>query len=187
MPFDIDTLPDEAQAYVRGLEAELTSLRSAGEETPPLPDDLPDVVAKRLAAQDDAIAKEKVEKDRIAKELADLREERAVEKYTAIANELKPIMGDPAETMPVLKALGESDPQAFDALYGRMRPLVNMAGYEHVLKEYGTSDPGGSAVDKINAHAAEIRKAQPDMTPAEARAQAWREHPELKRQAREEG
>jgi len=187
MPFDIDALPDDAQEYVRGLQAELTSLRGAGEEPPALPDDLPDVVAKRLQAQDDAIAKEKVEKERIAKELADLREERATEKYTKIAEELQPIMGDPAETMPVLKALGQADQDAFDAVYARMRPLVNMAGYEHVLKEYGSSAAGGSAVDQINAHAAEIRKAQPDMTPAEARAQAWREHPELKRQAREEG
>ena len=31
------------------------------------------------------------------------------------------------------------------------------------------------------------RKNQPDLSLAEARAQAWREHPELKTQAREEG
>ena len=56
-----------------------------------------------------------------------------------------------------------------------------------MFKELGDSADGGTAADKVTAIAAEIRKNSPDTSPAEARAQAWRENPELMTQNREEG
>jgi len=183
MPFDISTLDEDAQAYVRGLQAQVSSI----EETPPLPDDLPEVVAKRLQAQDDAIEKERVEKERISKELADLLEERATERFTADAEAVAPILGKSDDVMPVLKELGTNAPEAYATLMAALRPLTSFTTLEKALGEYGTSQGGGSAIDQHAAFTTEIRKANPALSLADAKAQAWREHPELKRQLREEG
>lgn len=182
---DIESL-DAAKARISELE---TKLAEYDVEAPaaPLPEDLPDAVAKRLDDQDAAIAKAEAEKVDLAKTLARIEDERATERYTKMAEAYAPLLGDPAESMPVLKTLGTSEPEALAVLEAKMEAGLERAEFAKLLKEYGTTDAGGSATDQIQNHATEIRKENPELSLAEAKAEAWRRHPELKVQSREEG
>lgn len=182
--FDTDSLSDEAKAYVSGLEAKIAELTGEPEA---LPEDLPDVVKARLDTQDEAIAKAVQEKEELAKQMADLQDGMATEKYSKRAEDLKVLLGDPAETAPVLKALAQAAPEAFAKLDEQFSKLLNLSGYEALLKEHGDSSADGSALDQITNYAKEIKKANPELSLAEAKVQAWQAHPELKVQARAEG
>lgn len=183
MPFDIETLTDDAKAYVSELEAKLAAF---GEEPAALPDDLPEPVAKRLDEMTEAIEKERVEKERMAKELADLKDGIATEKWTERANALAVLLGSPDDVAPVLKTLASDSPDAFAKLDAMFDTLIVKDSMAPLFKELGSSAAEGSAADQIAAHAAEIRKADPTISVAKARAQAWMEHPELKALSREE-
>ena len=185
MPFDIESLTDEGKEYVAALQSQIEALTV--EEEPSLPDDLPDIVKSRLAAQDDAIAKDRVEKERLAKDLADLRDEMATEKYDSRAEELEPLFGDKTKSAPILKALAAAAPEAFGELDEILDTLIIRDTTAPLFKELGDISTGGAAVDQISAFAVEIQKdAKETMTLVDARAQAWRDHPELKVQDREE-
>lgn len=184
MSFDVDSLTDEGKEFVATLQAQIAAL---SEETPAdLPDDLPDIVKARLDESEATIAKMQENQDRIAKENADLRDEMATEKYTARADALAALLGDPEDVAPVLKTLAADSPEAFGKLDAMFDTLIVKDTLAPLFKELGDSSVEGSAEDQIAAHAAEIRKGSPDLSVVEARAQAWREHPELKAQAREE-
>jgi len=183
MPFDIETLTDEGKAYVSDLEAKLAAY---GEEPAALPDDLPEPVAKRLDEMTEAIEKERVEKERMATELADLKDGIATEKWTERAKALAVLLGAPDDVAPVLKTLATDSPDAFARLDAMFDTLIVKDSMAPLFKELGSSAAEGTAADQIAAHAAEIRKADPTMTVAKARAQAWTDHPELKALSREE-
>ena len=183
MPFDIETLTDEGKAYVSDLEAKLAAF---GEEPAALPDDLPEPVAKRLDEMTVAIEKERVEKERMATELADLKDGIATEKWTERARALAVLLGSPDDVAPVLKALATDSPEAFNKLDAMFDTLIVKDSMAPLFKELGSSGAEGSAADQIAAYATEIRKADPSMTVAKAKAQAWSDHPELKTLSREE-
>ncbi len=184
MPFDIESLGDEAKAHVEGLVAQIAELT----ETPePLPEDLPDLVTKRLDDQADAIEKERVDKERISKELADLKDEMATEKYTARAGVLENLLGKPDEVAPVLQTLAKDSPEAFGKLDEMFNTLIVKDVLAPLMAELGDTSATGSANDQITVFATEIRKNSPDTTAADARMQAWTEHPDLRVLAREEG
>ena len=182
MPFDIASLSDEAREYVTGLQAQVAELT----ETPvPLPDGLPSLVTKRLDEQDATIEKERVEKAALAKEIADLREERATEKYAARAAQLENLLGNREDVAPVLQAIAKDSPEASALLHEMFDTLIVKDVMAPLMAELGDSAAVGSAKDQVAVFAAEIRKANPDVTLAAARAQAWSEHPELKALDRE--
>ena len=177
MSFDVESLSDDAKSHISGLEAKIAELT----ETPvALPDDLPEPVTKRLDELSDTIEKDKVEKERIAKELSDLKDEMATEKYEARAKDLENLLGKTEDVAPVLKALAKDSPEAFGKLDKMFDNLLVAKVYAPFLTELGDSSETGTAVDRIAAHAAEIRKNSPDTSIADAKAQAWSDHPELK-------
>lgn len=182
---DIESL-DAAKARISELEEKLAEF-DVEAPAAPLPEDLPDAVAKRLDDQDAAIAKAEEEKIELAKKLAAIEDERATEKYTKMAEAYAPLLGDPAETAPILKSLGTSEPEALADLETRLEAGLEKAAFSELLKEYGSSDAEGPAVDQIVSIANEIRKESPDLSLAEAKAEAWRRNPDLKTRAREEG
>lgn len=183
MPFDIESLSDEGKAYVSDLEAKLAALTG---EPAALPDDLPEPVAKRLDEMTETIEKERVEKERMAKELADLKDGIATEKWMERAKALEVLLGAADDVAPVLKALATDSPEAFGKLDAMFDTLIVKDIMAPLFKELGSSAAEGSAVDQIAAHAAKIREADPSMSVAKARAQAWADHPELKTLSREE-
>jgi len=183
MPFDIDTLTGEAKEFVAGLQAQVASL---SEIPAALPDDLPDVVKSRLDEFEKAATSDRIEKEALAKQVADLRDEMATEKYTARAEALAVLLGSPDDVAPVLKALAADSPVAFGKLDAMFDTLIVKDSMAPLFKELGDSASEGSAVDQITAFATEIRKNQPELTMVKARAEAWQAHPELMTQAREE-
>jgi hypothetical protein len=183
MPFDIDTLTDEGKEFVAGLQAQVAAL---SEEPAALPDDMPDVVKAKFDENDATIAKMQSDNERVSKENAALRDEMATKTYTARAEALAVLLGDPDEVAPVLKALASDSPEAFGKLDAMFDTLIVKDVMAPLFKELGDSASDGSAMDQVSAFTAEIRKNSPDLSPADARAQAWRDHPELKTQAREE-
>ena len=185
MPFDVESLTDEGKEYVAGLQAQIDSAVVVEETPDALPDDLPDIVAKRLDEQSAAIEKDRVEKEALQKEVADLKDGIATEKYDTEADEYADMLGP--DMGPVLKAIGTATPVEYRTLMDRLGVIKNLESLDSVLKEYGDSAATGSAVDQIAAHATEIRKNQPELSMAQAKAQAWQEHPDLKSLSREEG
>ena len=184
--FDVDTLTDEGKAYVADLESQIATL--SVEETPDaLPDDLPDIVTKALDDQTATIEKEQVEKAALLKRVADLEDGIATEKWEARAKETEALTGDTEVAAPMYKAIASAAPEASATLHTIIDGLIVKDSMAPLFKELGDSSDGGTAQDKVTAIAAEIRKNSPDTTPAEARAQAWRENPELMAQNREEG
>ena len=183
MSFDIESLTDEGKEYVSELETRLAAL---SEETPAaLPDDLDPVVKARLDAQDETMEKDRVEKESLAKQVAELRDGIATEKWTARATELAPLFGD-EDTAEVLKELDAAAPGPFGKLNAMFDTAVSVVKSSPLFKEIGDSSATGSAEDQITVHATEIRKNNPELSMVAARAQAWTEHPDLKAQSREE-
>ena len=178
---DIESL-DAALARISFLE---TRLAEFDVESPSLPDDLPEVVAKRLDEQDAAIAKAEAMNAELTAKLAKAEDERATEKYTKMAEQFAAMLGDPAESMPVLKAIGHADPENAEKLHDLIAAGFEKAAFAELLKEYGSASVGGSVADQIAAKTDEIRKDNPSMTNAEARAEAWRRNPDLLRESRE--
>jgi hypothetical protein len=185
MSFDVDSLPDEAKEYMTAQIA--AGIAEASEEVPDaLPDDLPDLVTKRIEDDADLIEKERVEKDALLKRITTLEDGIATEKYEARAAKLAVLF--PAEELaPVLKALATADPEAFGKLDAMFDTLIVKDAMAPLFKELGDTSSGGPAIDQISAYATEIRKNNSDLSPAEAKAQAWRDHPDLVAQSREEG
>ena len=143
-------------------------------------------MTKRLDEQAVAIETERVEKERIAKDLADLRDEMATEKYAERAKALAILLGSPDDVAPVLKQLAVDSPVAFAKLDAMFDTLIVKDSMAPLFKELGSSAAEGSAADQHAAYVAEIRKADPSITVVKARAQAWHDHPELKALSREE-
>ncbi len=184
MPFDIESLSDEAKVFVASLQAEIAGLTETPEA---LPEDLPDLVTKRLDDQDATIEKERVEKAALTKEVADLKEGMATEKYEARAAELENLLGKPEDVAPVLQAIAKDSPEASVKLHAMFDTLIVKDALAPLMAEIGDSSETGTAEDQIAVYATEIRKNSPDTSPADARMQAWVEHPDLRVQAREEG
>ncbi len=198
---DLSSLDDETKAAIESqttkfeetiakLETQVSELEAkvpVVEEEEILPDDLPEAVAKRLADQEDRIAKAEAVAVAAEAKVAKAEDERLVEMYTKRAVELRAVLGDPEVFGPVLKDLASSAPDSYPVLDTALETLKLMDGFEKLLREHGDGGATGRAVDQITVYAGEIRKANTDLTPEAARAQAWRDHPELKTQAREEG
>jgi hypothetical protein len=183
MPFDIDTLTDEAKTYVSDLEAKLAAL---SEEPAALPDDMPDVVKAKFDENDATIAKMQSDNERVSKENAALRDEMATTKWTVRATELAPVLGADEGVPEILKDLDAAAPEPFGKLNAMFDTAVSVVTNSPLFKELGDSASDGSAEDQITAFAAEIRKNQPEMSMVKARAEAWTQHPDLKTLSREE-
>jgi len=193
MPFDISVLDEEHQELVQkeldtltgdieDLKAQVTELTVEEEEE--LPADLPEPVAKKLAEQDEAIAKANADADAARAEAATLREEKLDEQYTERADQLRPILG--ADMAPVLKAIGTAAPAEWGTLSERLDVVAKMVD---LSAELGDSAATGSAVAKIAAIAKTIHTDEREDFPTlvDAKAEAWDRNPDLVDQSRQEG
>ena len=186
-PFDVDSLSDEAKAYVSDIEAKLAAALTTEEDPVPLPEDLPDIVTKTLDDQTAVIEKDQVEKAALLKRVADLEDGIATDKFVARAKETEALTGDVEVAAQMFKAIDKGAPEASATLHTIIDGLIVKDVMAPLFKELGDATAVGSATDQVTAYATEIRKNSPDTSMVDARAQAWRDHPELKVQAREEG
>ena len=185
MPFDVDSLDTDAREYVDGLLSQVAALTV--DDPPGLPEDLDPVVKARLDEQTEAIAKAESETARVAKQLADFEDAQATKTWEERAAALQVLLGDPEEVAPVLKALASADAVNFAKLDGMFDTLVAKKSLASLFNELGTTSDGGTALDKHAAHVAKIREDDSTVSLADAKKQAWKDHPDLVTANREGG
>lgn len=118
-------------------------------------------------------------------ELADLKKSYEMDKMVEIAKKYAPLgkkEDELAKTLYDMKKSNEANYNAYIAILDESLGIVEKSG---VFAEIGKSGhggshvAGGSAVDKAEAKAREIQKADPTMSHDEAIAKAWMDNPDL--------
>lgn len=117
-------------------------------------------------------------------ELADLKKSFELKEMTEVAKKYAPLgkkEDELAQTLYDMKKSNEANYNAYIAILDESLGIVEKSGvFAEIGKSgNGSSAAGGSAVDKAEAKAREIMKADPNMTHDEAIAKAWIENPDL--------
>lgn len=181
---DSITMSDEVAAYIEELQTEVASLRKqvAGDGAPPtiediakeLPEDIRKAWEADRARADEATAS--LEAERVAK--------RSAEFITKAAD--LPFLGTAETVGPVLQSIADAAPEAYAELEKMLAKAAPKFG--ELFDEKGTAlvpDPGdeqvfkGAAVlAKVDQLAAALTEKE-GLTPAEAKAEVWKRHPDL--------
>lgn len=115
-------------------------------------------------------------------QLADLKKSIEMKEFTEIAKKYAPLgkkEDELAQTLYEMKKSNEANYNAFIGILDESLGLVEKSGlFTEIGKSAGGSAPVG-AVAKIEAKAAEIRKADPNMDYNTSIAKAWETSPEL--------
>lgn len=175
-----ESVRKELDAYIAELEAAAVT----EPEGQVLPDDIPEPVAKALAEKDDAIAKEREAREAVEARIAKMQDDADTAKYAERAHELQAIIGGDAGE--VLKTLANAAPEAFNDLDERLgRTSQQVKLNDRLFKELGSSNTEHNPTEQIATIAADIRKENPALTEAQARAEAWSRNPQLLAESRE--
>lgn len=166
--WDLTSVPEEQRAalevVLKAADAETTALRT------------------EIESRDERIEKAEA----IAQRERDLREER---EYLAKAEQLDKLPLAPDQFGPLLKSIaGSVDAETFAKLEGVLTAANEAVSQGALFQELGAGGDGGrtDAESKIEAAAAEIRKAQPDLSHAQAFTKALEQNPDLYAQHRQE-
>ena len=168
MSFDPKTLPEDAQAAF----AELQKRADAAENAEPK---VPESVTKALADL------EKRAQDAEAR-VAKMELEKRTDEYVATAAAFTHLPIKPAEFGIVLRKVADAVTAEEFAEVERVLVAANtMAEAGNLFVEVGAEGgiADGSALAKVNKLAAEIRKANPKLSDAEARAQVYNQNKDL--------
>ncbi len=95
------------------------------------------------------------------------------------------LLDDDGKLAERLYALGKSDKKSYDAcisLLDKNLEMINKSGLFTEIGKTGTGTSGGTVIDKIEAAASDIQKADPSLDRIAAVAKAWENHPELVRE-----
>lgn len=118
----------------------------------------------------------------VQKELAEFRERVEKQEFVGIAKKYAPLGKKEDELGEQLYNLHKSDKASYDAFVGILDEhlaLVEKSGmFAEIGKSAGGQSGDGTVQGKVNAKAAEIRKANPGISHSESIAKAW-EDPEL--------
>lgn len=119
----------------------------------------------------------------VQKELAEFKKSVEMQEFVTMAKKYAPLGKKEDELGKQLYNLKKSDEASYDAFVGVLDEhlaLVEKSGlFAEIGKSAGNYSAGGSVQDKIEAKAAEIRKADPTMDYTQSIAKAWEENPEL--------
>lgn len=199
---DEDMKPDKIIKEIEALNAEdreavLAKFAKTDE------DEGVDAILKALEGQNDGKAEaiktelakaaaqvEEVKKanEKLAADLAKERETREVRDYVQLAKSYERIPGvNPDDFGPILRkaesALSDEERKKFR----EVMKAANEGIPDSLLKELGTDDDSeGTAASQIEKLAQEVRKADPKLTPHQARTQVMKSHPDLANRALEE-
>lgn len=130
--------------------------------------------------------KKREELERVLKEE---RDKQATKEFIQKAEtEFGNLPTDPKEFGPVLKELASKAPEEYKKLEGVLKAANEVIEKGALFAEFGRSAQtgGNSALDKLNAKAEEIRKADPKLSRQQAFARAVDENPDLYLQYRRE-
>ena len=145
-----------------------------------LPEDVRKVVDPLLKSAQDEASKATTENADLRKRLDKIESDNARE---AFAKGIGDLGGLPQKREDIVELLWTmQDEEARATMQKNLEAAAAAARRGNLFGEIGSGlggDGDGSAYAKIEAAATEIRKAKPDMTEAQARAQAMNENPEL--------
>lgn len=128
-----------------------------------------DAEVKKLRDENSALA------ETVSKAQAEVVRKARVQK---IKDTFPALVVDAEKMADVYGALSEDLAKALDTTLEAANAAVQKLG---LTTEIGSRAPGGgSALEKVAAKAAEIRKAKPELTEHQARAEVWKNDPELK-------
>lgn len=119
----------------------------------------------------------------VQKELAEFKKSVEMQEFVNLAKKYAPLGKKEDELGKQLYNLKKSDEASYDAFVGVLDEhlaLVEKSGlFAEIGKSAGNHSGRGSVEDKIEAKAAEIRKADPSMDYTQSIAKAWEDNPEL--------
>ena len=120
--------------------------------------------------------------DAVKKELEELKKSVEMKGFATMAQKYAPLGKKEDELAQTLYNLKKSDEDSYNAFVGVLDEHLALVEKSGVFAEIGKSHPGtgaGSTVEKIEAAATEIQKADPTMSREVAVMKAWENHPEL--------
>jgi len=167
---------EAAAERIEALEAHVAELTPPEEQPDPLEKADP-VIKERLEAQQAEIVKLREEAD--ARDAAETLEKAKTQTAELFLNTAK------AEDV---AALSKASPEAWDRVASDLAAKNAAIEQSVLMKEFGRTGDGeaASAGDKIAAAAADIRKANPDLTMTQAKVKAREDNPELAAAERKE-
>lgn len=119
----------------------------------------------------------------VQKELAEFKARVEKQEFVGVAKKYAPLGKNENELGEQLYNLHKSDKASYDAFVGVLDEhlaLVEKSGmFAEIGKSAGNYSTGGSIEDKIEAKAAELRKADQRLSYADSIAKAWTESPDL--------
>lgn len=133
---------------------------------------------------DEEIVKARAERDAAVAALAEEVEKRETSEWVEKAKTFEMLLGDPVRIGPALRKLHQAAPDAYETLEPVLRAARNRETLAKILTEYGTDRGEGTPFEQRDAYVAEMRKLHPEMSPAQARAQFWHDHPEARQASR---
>lgn len=99
----------------------------------------------------------------------------------AIAQKYAPLGENEEELIATLSRLKQTDENSYRTYLSALDKSLNFARKSGLFSEIGKNNQsygGGSIADKIQAEAAELQRADPKLSRADAVARAWENHPE---------
>lgn len=190
---DKSKLPPEVQAYIEDLEKKAAAGEPASGGAPQGADEdilknLPESVRKVVEdARKEAAEARKQAEDAQSVAKAE-REARVMAEFTKRAEALTHLPAKPEDFAKVLKSLHEAAPEAFAAVEKVLQGANEALKQSDLFREVGKggSGTGGSAMAEIEAVAAELQKADPQLTREQAIEKVMNQRPDLVKKYREE-
>lgn len=178
-------LPDEIVDYIGDLQDSVENLTKSLEEaeTDPVVVDDRDPFEKALDGLDDesaAIIKSQIDKlSELEEKVTKAEQETADAEYISKARAFDGL-GDPDEIGPALRRLSEVSPEDADLFEKAFAAASTQEVTATLYEELGHSISKSTDVDvQVAAIAKSYQEANPELTEADARSQAWENNPEL--------
>lgn len=147
-----------------------------------------DAIIRKAAMDEDDVIVAKAESEELKNEVAELKKALAMKDMEAVAKEYAILGKDTIELAKSLYAMKQAGPEVYDEFVGALNIAKSERENSGMFTEIGKSrtENAGGAVNKIEAKAAEIMKADPSLSKVQAIAKAWEDNPELVREYDEE-
>lgn len=147
-----------------------------------------DAIIRKAAMDEDDVIVAKAESEELKNEVAELKKALAMKDMEAVAKEYAILGKDTVELAKSLYAMKQAGPEVYDEFVGALNIAKAERENSGMFTEIGKSrtENAGGAVNKIEAKAAEIMKADPSLSKVQAIAKAWEDNPELVREYDEE-
>lgn len=183
MQIDLSAIEDaelrkSIEDAVSALTDEVETLKAQLEEEPP------DPLEKAAPEVKAMIEKEREEREKLQKELADERQERREAEFIAKAKPLGVVVGKAEEAGPLLASIADKAPEEYEKLEPMLKQAATLLNKSGLFKEFGAGE-GEGETDPVQRRDAWVEKNRKDgETVAQARSRFWKENPEAVEEAR---